>query len=288
MLAAALGGNAGGAQAQSLQRVTVNGFTLTSSAASPHVDVPFTLVVTLRVRERIAEVQNIDLPILAQLELLGDERETTSGRGGTQYRETISVVAHDAGPMTIAPATLEAIDARDGKPKEWYTNGLSLRVVGSSSAALRAGSHALFDALRATLWFLLWILIWLVGIAAIVLIVFALARRRPRVPAPVPVPTEPPPRVVTPAQRVADALAVLRAERTRAAAVTVRNAIWQMTGASDGETLGDVLARPAAREPGMRALLIALERSAFTYDADLAAAIDDACAALGRYLDSTV
>lgn len=275
------GAFAGVARSQALQRVTVKSFTLSSDTASPQVDVPFRLVVTLHVRERIADVQNIDLPILAELELLGDERETTSGRGGTQYREAISVVAHEAGPMAIEPATLEAIDARDGKPKEWYTNGLSLRVAGSNSAALRAGGHAVLSAAKATFWFLLWALIWLAGIAAIVLVVFALARRRTAAPVPPPAPAPPP--TVSPNERVRDALAVLRAERTRAAAVTVRNAIWQMVGACEGETLGDVLMRPAARDPEMRALLVALERSAFTHEADLVRAIDDACASLERY-----
>jgi len=36
----------------------------------------------------------------------------------------------------------------------------------------------------------------------------------------------------------------------------------------------------------MRELLIALERSAFTYDDDLSAAIDDACSALEREIGS--
>ena len=54
-------------------------------------------MLTLRVRERVGEIQNINLPILAELELLGDERETASRQHGTFYRETITVVAHDPG-----------------------------------------------------------------------------------------------------------------------------------------------------------------------------------------------
>jgi hypothetical protein len=84
--------------------------------------------------------------------------------------------------------------------------------------------------------------------------------------------------------RLQDALTVLRAERTRAAAVRVRSLVWSMVGASDGETLGDVLRRPDATEPAMRDLLRALERGAFTYEEDLPAAIDGACNALERYL----
>jgi hypothetical protein len=59
-----------------------------------------------------------------------------------------------------------------------------------------------------------------------------------------------------------------------------------MLGAAEGETLGDVLRRRESSDPTLRALLISLERSAFTYDDDLAAAIEDACAALERYMES--
>ena len=40
---------------------------------------PFHLIVTLRVRERVTRIDNLELPLLAELELLGDERETQSG-----------------------------------------------------------------------------------------------------------------------------------------------------------------------------------------------------------------
>ena len=79
---------------------------------------------------------------------------------------------------------------------------------------------------------------------------------------------------------------MLRAERTRAAAVRVRAGVWRVIGAPEGETLGDVLRRPGCGAGPLHALLVALERSAFTYDEDLAAAIDDAGAALERYSES--
>ncbi len=57
-----------------------------------------------------------------------------------------------------------------------------------------------------------------------------------------------------------------------------------MIGASEGETLGDVLAVPGANEARCATCSIALERGAFTYDDDLTHAIDDACGALERYV----
>jgi hypothetical protein len=265
--------------------LTVQSFTLASDTNAPRIEVPFHLIVTLRVRERVSQIANINLPMLAQLELLGDERETVTGPRGTQYRETITVVAHQAGGIAIAPATLQAIDARDGKPKEWYTNALTLHVGG-------AAPHVLHDALqlvRAIALALLWVLLWLVGIGCIVLaaVLIFRRRRRPAVATYVPPPPAPPPAPIVERSRreqAEDALAVLRTERSRPAAVAVRAAIWRMVGASDGETLGDVLRRPESHDEIMRQLLIALERSAFTYDDDLPRAIDDACSALERYI----
>jgi hypothetical protein len=273
------------AHAQALQRLTVQAFTLTSDVAVAKIEVPFHLQVMLRVRERLGQVYNLNLPMLAELDLLGDERETASGPRGTIYRETITVVAHHAGTLAISPATLQAIDARDGKPKEWYTNALTLAVTGGAPVALRRG----VDFLRSAAMLALWILLWLIGIGCVVLVAVLLWRRRPPpaiVPAPAPAP--PPMPVVhrSRRQQAEDALAVLRAERTRAAAVAVRNAIWRMVGASDGETLGDVLRRPGCSDTPTRELLIALERSAFTYDEDLNAAIDDACSALARFVEA--
>ncbi|MGA9272322.1 MAG: hypothetical protein WBV67_02450, partial [Candidatus Cybelea sp.] len=147
--------SAGSVPAQGLARLTVVSFALASDTNVPRIEVPFRLILTLRVRERVSQIANINLPMLAQLELLGDERETVTGPRGTQYRETITVVAHQAGGVAIAPATLQAIDARDGKPKEWYTNGLTLRVAG-------AAPHVLRDALqllRAIAFALFWVLL---------------------------------------------------------------------------------------------------------------------------------
>lgn len=262
------------AMAQNLQRLAVQSFELGTDTTAPRVDVPFHLIFTLRVRERVAEIENLNLPILAQLELLGDERETTSTARGTQYRETITVVAHTPGTVAIGSATLQAIDARDGKPKEWFSNGLTLRVGGAAVAFSSAGRSGL--------------LLWIVGIGGLAAIAVLLFRRRRRV---VPMPVAPP--VPEPApvprsrrQQAQDALVVLRTERTRGAAIAVRSAIWRMVGAPDGETLGDVLRRIDPRDVPMRDLLIALERSAFTYDADLRAAIDDSCSALARYIET--
>jgi hypothetical protein len=266
-----------------LARLTVESFTLSSDTTRPQIDVPFHLIVTLHVRERVLEINNLELPILAELELLGDERQTSAGPHGTVYRETITVAAHQTGTITIAPATLQAIDARDGKPKQWYTNALRLQVGGVSREILRNDEHAALAVVAAALRALLWAA-GIACIAAIAVLVFK--RRQPPLPLPPAAPAVPQPSQPLRSRReqLQDALTVLRAEPTRAGAVRVRSAIWRMVGATNGETLDDVLHRSEASDARMRSLLIALERGAFTYDDDLAAAIRDACSALERSL----
>ena len=273
----------GPARAQQLQRLTVDSFTFSADTAHPVLETPFHLIVSLHVRESVTSIDNVNLPILAELELQGDERSTVSAGHGTQYTETITVVAHHTGTISIAPVTLQAVDARDGKSKQYFSNPLTL-VVGGGPLEPLAPQNGIAAALRATATAML----WLFGIACAIAIVLLFARRR-RPLAPVPEilePALPPPAPVVRSRRdvLEDALAVLRAERTRGAAVRVRGAVWRMVGATDGETLGDVLTRPEAEEPRMRELLRALERAAFTYDADVQAAIESACTVLERYL----
>ncbi len=274
-------------RAAPLQRLTVTSFTLTADTAKPELEVPFHLIVSLHVRETVPEIDNIDLPVLVDVELLGDTRATQAGPGGTDYRETITVVAHHTGKIALAPATLQVIDARDGKGKQYSTNPLNLQVVGATiPTAPDEVTPALWNIARQLLG---WVLIWAIGIGAIVLIVVLLARRRPQsAPAPVGTPPPPEPRPVLPVrtrrQRLQDALTVLRADRNRPTAVRVRTVVWELIGASEGETLADVLRRPEAADPRMAGVLRALERAAFTYDDDVAPAIDAACEALERFL----
>ena len=284
VLALAIAGAALPIFAQSLQRLTVQSFALGTDTASPRAGVPFTLVVTLRVRERVARIDNLELPLLAELELLGDERRLENAAWGTQYRETITVVAHHAGTLTIGSALLQAIDPRDNRAKQYATNGLTLQVSSPSPSLGNAASGA-----RSLAFALLQIVLWVGGaICAVVVIAIVFRRRRAPVaePVPQPAPTTPS-RERTVKEQLTDALAVLCAEPTRVYAVRVRALVWGMLGASEGATLADVLARPQVTQPRMRALLIALERAAFTYDSDVPAAIEAACSALRDHLEES-
>ncbi len=256
---------------------------MSSDTASPHTGVPFHLTVTLHVRENVGSIENIELPLLASLDLLGDERQVSSGPNGATYRETIAVSAHSPGALAIAPAVLQAIDARDGRAKQYTTNGLQLTVAGAAVTTPLVNPPPG----SSLLWALVWVVFWLVVLILIVIIVVLLARRGATADirsAPPVVDEAPPLPPRTLHDQLRDALLVLRADPHRLTAVSVRNAVWRAIGADEGERCLGVLRLPQAGAEPMRGLLVALERAAFTYDADIPAAIADACAALERNL----
>ena len=279
VLAAAVRGEA--VRAQSLQQLTVRSFALSADTAAPRVDVPFTLIVTLRVRERVARIDNLELPLLAELELLGDERRLQSDSNGTVYRETIAVVAHRGGTLDIGSALLQAIDARDHRAKQYATNRLRLVVSGTAATFAPSG-----DTVRDVWLTALRVLLWFVGIACAVFVLVLLFRRRREPPvtlrAAVYAEPQPPIRIRSTRAELLDALSVLRVEPTRANAIAVRTLVWRLVGADEGTTLADALQRTAAAPETTHRLLRALERAAFTYDADVPAAVAGACAALER------
>jgi len=268
------------AAADPLPRLNVASFTFSADTRTPAQEQPFHLVIEVRLNGRVTDLEGVVLPQLGTLEILGDEKHTLAAGAGTAYRETIAVVAHRGGDIRIPPAYLDAIDARDGKPKRFLSNGLTLHVAGPASvlASPRAGAR------------LLSIVGFLAGALVIVGLAFAaFGMRRPA--APVPASEAPPPeepvvalaRSDGPSAAAAIAREHLARDRSREGALAARTALWRAVGANDGETLADVVRRPAAHDPALRAVLRALERAAFTDDLDRPAAIDDALRALDGY-----
>lgn len=260
----------GVSSAQQYQRLHVRSFTLRSDTSNPQLEQPFHVSVTIRVAERVARLENVYLPTFFGAEELGDEQQISSGHDGTTYRETLTLVAHARGMLTISSAYLDAIDARDGKPKRFISNSLRIPVGGGPV-------NAVWDTLRAVAFVVMDVLI--VG-AAVFVVAVIFWRRRAR-PSPVPPPAPPPPplpeiqELPDPARELASAFALLRQRRDRAAVLVLRNALWHAAGASSGETLSDVLRRPPATDEHLRRLLMIVERAAFIEQARLEGAIDD-------------
>lgn len=280
MLAVAALVTGGSAQALQLQRLHVTAFTLSADVARVRLEQPFHLLVQVHVTENVKKLDNLNLPDFFGVEELGDERALSAGRGGTDYREVLTLVAHQSGSLHFTPATLAAIDARDGRPKRFLSNDLTLQVTGGVSQVTRVIRADVTAALRVAL--------VLLAILVAIFIALRLSRSRPAAPAPEPLPVEvPPPTPAAPTarERTRAALARLRSERDRPAAIVLRRELWASIGAREGETLADALAHPAAREPRIRGVLRAAERAAFVNDAYLQTAIDDLMDATERYLE---
>ena len=240
---------------------------LTSDTQQPKLDVPFHVTVSIAVKENVSELQNVYLPSFFGPEELGDERTYVHSPQGTLYRETMTLEAHSHGPLHISPGYMDAIDARDGKPKRFLTNDLNLVVQGPALD--------LWAPIRA---FLMLLLYGVLTLAALFVFFTVFFRRKRERPEPV-VDEEPVPEPVTPAPLPMDALASalddLRAQRDRKSVLRVRSVLWRMTGAAEGETLEDVLRRAQAADTRRRRFLTLVERAAFIEDSRLQEAIDD-------------
>jgi hypothetical protein len=259
------------ARAQQLQRVHVRSFTLSASTARPRLEEPFDVTLTIAVTQRLATLENVYLPSFMGAEELGDVRAVSQNANGTIYRETLRLVPHASGDLTISRAYFDAVDARDGKPKRFMSNALTLRVAGPSP------QFPWRSALSIAMWVLAGVL------AAVIVRYRRTLRNRRGALRPAQGGSIPHHDNVIPHHDIeiphddpkAQALANLKIRRDRASVLALRDIVWREAGAVRGETLRDVLRRPQAADGEMRRMLVAVERAAFTDDERLPQAIDD-------------
>lgn len=251
-------------RAQQLAPLHVQSMTLTTDTARPKAGVPFDLVLTIRVRENLASLQNVVLPAFIGPEELGDERMLSHRASGTVYRETLRLVAHAHGDLAIGPAYLDAVDARDGKPKRFLSNGLTLYVDGADALAPGFAIGSVLGAFGE-------LLLIVAALAAIAM----LLRRSRRVVQPLEPareqPVAPPPAPLE--QRLDAAIETLAQHPAREALSRVRDLLWEYAGAPPGGTLADALAASDGAPAHVRAMLCAVERATFVEDWQFADAV---------------
>lgn len=258
------------AAAQQYQRLHVRTFTLSADSRNPQLEQPFHVTLTVVVSENLPQLRNVFLPTFFGAEELGDVHQLTHGAGGTTYRETLTLVAHTRGMLSVSPGYLDAVDARDGRPKRFISNSLALPVGGGPVSGV-------WDILRK----IALVAIDLLLLAALAFVVFAIFWRRRVLRAArddneaqaTPADVEPP--AVRASDEVADAFDKLRERRDRPSVLGLRAALWRSAGANDGETLSDVLRGPAAADERLRRLLTAVERAAFVEQARLDEMIEE-------------
>jgi hypothetical protein len=259
----------GVASAQQLARLHVQSVSLTSDTLRPKVNEPYTVTLTIHVRDNVkGPFANVLLPAFIGPEELGDERVVSHGPGGTVYSESLRLVSRARGPVAIGSAYLDAIDARDGKPKRFISNDLHLYVEGGPA----------LDLWRPVLAVLRGMLELVLVAAATFVVVTVFRRRRPPTVFEPTLSVQPAMPAPTPQDMLRLELAALEAKRDRQSVLRVRTVLWEIIGAHPGETLGDVLRRPPAQEPRTRRLLTLVERAAFIEDARLPQAIDEVLA----------
>ncbi|MBV9270158.1 MAG: hypothetical protein JO165_03635 [Candidatus Eremiobacteraeota bacterium] len=257
----------GGVNAQSLQRLHVQTLTLSSDISAPELETPFHLTIHARVSEPIVELRNLELPVFSGLESLGDQRTLSATRNGSNYDEVLTVVAHQTGTIDVTPAYLDAIDARDGKPKRFISNSLRLTV--------GRGALSPVNAIAAFFMVLFRLLLGAILLVAAAFVMIAIFRRRT-----VPVvthtvmPLEVAPESADPSTQVSEALNDLRSRRDRVHVLRLREALWRRSNVSPGATLADFLiAEPNVRR---RSAARSVEVAAFVEDRALQQSIDEA------------
>ena len=241
--------------AQQLQRLHVASVALTADTQAPRVRRPFDVTVTIHVADRVNRLDGVYLPSVAGAQAVGQERQLQSGASGTTYRATLRLIAEEGGELVITPAYVDAIDARDGKPKRFLSNSLRLKVTARESIG------------RGPRWTAVLLVCFLPALAACasLLILRRLPRRETVVAAAAP-----------PAacdMALETALASLRTQPTRSAVLEVRRVLWRRIGAQSGQTLCDVLGQNRSLDPGHRMLLAGVESATFVEEAQLQAVV---------------
>jgi hypothetical protein len=242
--------------AAALRTLHVDALSMRADRSRVDVGEVFHLAIHIRVRERVAAVDELVIPDVGTMQILGDERHVSRSPDGTDVVETLTIEARQPGTFTFNGAYLDAIDARTRKPSRFSAN--PVRVVVSGSANTFVVFHP---------WNFIWPLLWIMFVGTGLLVAAALGvaivrtRRQPPaiVIAPAAPPAAAPPRTARDA--VAGALRTYRTAPSHDALMRLRAALFGAAGATAGATLRDALA--ATGDRGLHAALIAAERTAF-------------------------
>jgi hypothetical protein len=260
------------ALAQALDTLHVRSFNMSSDTSHPQVGQPFRLTISAHVDEQITQLDNVTLPDLSAFDSGADERRCSASSRGSDCSETIVLVPKTAGAVTIASATMDAIDATDKKPSRFATNSVRLQI-GAAPFSLGGTTDYLSD----LFWNTLRAFVFLLAVVVVLwYLLYRLTRpRAPKIAAPVVAPAVPVPVAATPSMGDFESqfralVEALRAEPTRPRALAVRHALRFALGAHEKETLGDLVRRNAAGDRPQRiAALRAIERASFCEDANV-------------------
>lgn len=246
------------AQAQGLRSLHVVALSMRADKTRVAVGETFHLAIHVRVHERVAALDELEVPDVGTMHLLGDERHAFAAPNGTDIVETLTLEPATPGAYTFPAAYFDAIDANTKKPSRFAAN--PVRVVVTAPVVQILSPRVIAYPLLAIALVALGTL--LTALALVALVVFMLRRdRKPVVSAPPPPPPIPaaPPR--TPRDEVADAVRAYRSAPADGALRRLRAALFTAAGVPPGATLRDALAN--TRDGALRPALSAAEHAAF-------------------------
>jgi hypothetical protein len=261
LLAALAAGGTG--RAQGLRTLHVDALSMRADATRVDVGATFHLAIHARVRERVPALDELVIPDVGTMHVLGDERRVTASKAGTDVVETLTLEPAEPGAFTFAPAYLDAVDARTHKPSRFSSNPVRV-VVGVAGPSYWIRISPLLAVVRAVA-IAIGILVALAAVILATALLLTVARRRREVgvvnPSPAAVAAPPPPQQPTPRDAVANALRAYRTSPAESALLGLRSALFVAAGSSPGATLRDALA--ATHDGSLRAALTAAEHAAF-------------------------
>jgi hypothetical protein len=244
-------------RAAALRALHVDALSMRADRAQVQVGETFHLAIHAHVREPVTMLDELVIPDVGTMQMLGDERHVSTSPSGADVVETLTLEPTQAGTFTFAGAYLDAIDARTGKPSRFSSNPVRVVVAGPRSNFF--GSWWAATKLIAAL--ALGGTILLAVLAAVVSVVRLRRRERPVVDVAPPVAPPPPPPQRTVRDAVAEALHVYRTSPANGSLLRLRAALFEAAGANAGWTLRDAL--NVTHDPALRDALIAAEHAAF-------------------------
>ena len=135
----------------------------------------FHVAIQVRVRERVAALDELVIPDVGTMHVLGDERRVTASPTGTTVVEVLTLEPVQAGSFTFTPAYLDAVDARTNRPSRFSSNPVRVIVV-APGAAFSLGTQTVWSIVRAAA---ITVVVIVVGIVLVIgAVVIVLAQRR--------------------------------------------------------------------------------------------------------------
>lgn len=248
------------AQAQALRSLHVTALSMRADRTRVQVGQVFHLAIHVHVRENVGALDELVIPDVGTMQLLGDERAITHGGGGSDAVETLTLEPSRSGVFTFRPAYLDAIDANTGRPSRFSSNAVRVDVLAASADASGAYADAARRALQALLWLVVASLL-LIGTIAVVRLRRARGRSVTHAASPETLSPAPPVPARSARDEVAGALRVYRTSPAGPALQQLRAALYAAAGTNGGSTLADALR--ATPDASLRRALVAAERAAF-------------------------